>query len=259
MKFRVKILLLILLTLICVIGTFLFDPVPQNPSFHKFSDRNQILGIPNGLNVLSNLPFIAVGIMGLLSLKRSAIIQSLAVIYFLLFTGIILIGLGSGWYHLSPDNNSLVYDRIPMTIVFMAFLSAVVAECIDVNAGVRLLFPLIVIGIASVLYWYYTESIGRGDLRLYGLVQFYPMVAIPAILLLFPSPANKRTWRLLPWILIWYAIAKIFEQFDFDIYDATGFVSGHSLKHIAAAVAAWYMVKVVRVKSKIPAKTHVNH
>jgi Alkaline phytoceramidase (aPHC). len=191
MKFRIKILLLILLTLICVIGTFLFDPVPQNPSFHKFSDRNEILGIPNTLNVLSNEPFIAIGIIGLLSLKKSAIIQSVSIIYYLLFTGIILIGVGSGWYHLSPDNNSLVYDRIPMTIVFMAFLSAVVAEFIDANAGVCLIFPLIVTGIASVLYWNYTESIGRGDLRLYGLVQFYPMVVIPAILLLFSSPGVR--------------------------------------------------------------------
>jgi hypothetical protein len=200
------------------------------------------MGVNNFLNVFSNLPFIIVGAIGLSYLSRSGVNRSIKIIYFILFSGIILTGLGSAYYHFNPNNDSLVYDRIPMTIVFMAFLSAVVAECINGRFGRLLLFPLVAIGISSVLWWNYTELQGNGDLRFYGFVQFYPMLIIPVILLMFPSPLNVKAWRSLLLVVGWYVIAKVLEKFDVEIYSLTGFLSGHSLKHLAAAVATWYMV-----------------
>jgi MFS family permease len=242
MKFSTKILLLGLLTITGLVITFLQSPIPQSTAYHAFADQTQFLGIANFLNVLTNLPFVAVGILGLRLLNRSGVKRPIAVIYGVLFTGILLIGFGSSYYHLDPNNSHLVWDRIPMTIVFMAFLTAVIAECISLQSGRLLLFPLVLVGIASVLWWNYTEETGRGDMRLYGFVQFYPMIVIPVILVLFPSPVNAKAWRSLMWVVIWYVFAKLFEHFDKEIYAATGFVSGHSLKHIAAAVATWYMV-----------------
>lgn len=244
MKLRTKYFLLGLLTVLSIVIVVLMKPVSQDPAFHLFADGNTIIGIPNFYNVLSNLPFLVVGILGLRLLPKSSAAKSIMMIYAVMFCCIILIGLGSAYYHYGPNNDRLVYDRIPMTIVFMAILSAVIAECIDAKAGTALLFPLVIIGISSVLWWHHTELAGHGDLRLYGFVQFYPMLAIPAILLIFPSEANNKTWPLLMWVVLWYVIAKVLEHFDKEIYAYTGFISGHSLKHIAAAVATWYMVKL---------------
>jgi hypothetical protein len=168
-------------------------------------------------------------------------------IYLVLFAGVVLAGLGSAYYHSHPDNDTLVWDRMPMTIVFMSFLCATMAELASWRLGVRLLVPLVALGMGSVLWWHYTETIGHGDLRLYFWVQFYPMLAIVLLLWWYYSPAVKRILPILLWIVVWYGIAKLFEQLDFPIYRLIG-VSGHSLKHLAAAVSTWYFVVLFRTK-----------
>jgi hypothetical protein len=165
--------------------------------------------------------------------------------YALLFIGVLLTGLGSAYYHWNPNNDTLVWDRIPMTIVFMSLLAATVAELISRPAGIRLLVPLVAIGVGSVLWWHYTEMQGHGDLRLYFWVQYYPMLALPLILWLFYTPTANPILRCLVWVVVWYVIAKIFEQLDYPIYRAIG-ISGHTLKHLAAAVSTGYFVILFR-------------
>lgn len=140
------------------------------------------------------------------------------------------------------------FDRIPMTLVFMSFLSATISECINIRAGKYLLFPLLIAGITSVLWWHHTESVGRGDLRFYGFAQFYPIIFAPLIYLFFRSSIYKKGFYSLVMAIGWYAIAKVFEHFDKDIYSFTGFISGHSVKHLAAAVATWFLVKMFAKK-----------
>jgi Ceramidase len=248
MKKGAKFLLLGLCTLIAIIIGVMLNPLPQDPSYHLFADQRTIAGIPNFLNVLSNIPFLFVGIVGLSKLRKSNAAAPINRMYAILFVGIFLTGIGSAYYHYAPDNNTLVYDRIPMTIVFMAFLSATIAAWIDVKAGTRLMIPLLMLGVASVLYWQHTELNRAGDLRLYGFVQFYPMLIIPFIFLLFTSEENNKGLKLLIWVIAWYGAAKIFEIFDVAVYHGTGFISGHSLKHIAAAMATWYIVKFFEKK-----------
>src|ERR1044072_5866776 len=125
MQFRTKVILLVIITLIAIITVALIKPQPQDLAYHNFADNVTWMGIHNFLNVLSNLPFLFVGAIGISYLGRSSANSAIRVIYFTLFTGIILPGLGSAYYHFNPNNNSLVFDRIPMTIVFMGFLSAV--------------------------------------------------------------------------------------------------------------------------------------
>jgi hypothetical protein len=247
-----KSLLLLTTTLVTLLLIFCIPPIAQAPSFHNFVDTRSFEGIPNAGNILSNIPFIVIGIFGLTLLSRSSASSAIRVIYGTLFIGVILTGLGSAFYHWHPDNSRLVWDRIPMTIVFMSFLPATIAELVSRPAGVRLLLPLIALGIGSVLWWHYTETIGRGDLRLYFWVQFYPMLAIPMLLLLYYSPTIKRIIPSLLWIVFWYAIAKIFEQLDQAIYRAIG-VSGHTLKHLAAAVSTGYFVRVYSIKYRVRA------
>lgn len=246
MQSRHRLYLLGLMTVLAVAGVYAIPHIPQSVTYHNFCDTRTLAGIRNFANVISNLPFVIVGLIGLLSVKRSVAPRNIAVIYISLFAGIILTGFGSAYYHGYPDNNTLVFDRLPMTIVFMSLLAAVAGESIDTRIGALTLAPLLLTGIASVLWWHYTERAGAGDLRLYVLVQYYPMILIPAIFILFPPPAGQKAWLPLLYAAAWYAIAKVFEQFDCNIYSTLGFVSGHSLKHLAAAISTWFLVKRFR-------------
>jgi hypothetical protein len=247
-----KRMLLSVITVCTLIPVFLAAPIAQSPSFHLFADNRWLWGIPNFGNVVSNLPFLTIGFYGLVIVMRAAVPGAIRWTYLLLFLGVVLTGLGSAYYHWHPDNNTLVWDRIPMTIVFMSFLSATVAELISRPLGVRLLLPLVAVGVGSVLWWHYTETLGRGDLRLYYWVQFYPMLAIPLLLWLYYSPIVKTIFPSLIWIVVWYVIAKVFEQLDYPIYHALG-ISGHSLKHLAAAVSTGYFVRLFRLQYRRPA------
>jgi ceramidase len=202
-------------------------------------------GIPNFGNVASNLPFLIVALVGLVTVTKAAVPPAIRATYALLFVGVLLTGLGSAYYHWNPNNDTLVWDRIPMTIVFMSLLAATVAELISRPVGIRLLLPLVALGAGSVLWWHYTETQGHGDLRLYFWVQYYPMLAIPLILWFFYQPAAINILPCLIWVVIWYIIAKVFEQLDYPIYRADG-VSGHTLKHLAAAVSTWYFISLFR-------------
>lgn len=238
-----KKLLILTLTILTIIFLFLFPPIAQPLSFHHFADNRSFWGIQNFGNVASNLPFIFVGSYGLLLVRRAPTLLAIRIIYNFLFTGVILTGLGSAYYHCNPNNDTLLWDRIPMTIVFMSLLSATFFELVDRPLGARLLFPLVAVGIASVIWWHFTESIGKGDLRPYFWVQFYPMLAIPLLFVLFYRPSLLVVVRCLAWVIIWYVIAKVFEQLDYPIYVEIG-VGGHTLKHLAASVSTWYFVLI---------------
>jgi len=262
MTFRVKILLLSSLTIAAIAVLSLLHPIPQDPSYHQFADDRSLWNIPDFANVVSNFLFLLVGIRGLFLLAKTKVSAGIRLIYGVLFSGILLTALGSAWYHLHPDNDRLVYDRLPMTLVFMALLSATISERIYKRLGIGLLGPLLALGAGSVVWWHYTESIGSGDLRLYVFVQYFPILLIPSILLLFPAtavsqattttgtpatPGNKEV-RSLVWAVIWYIIAKLFDLCDRPIFALSGWVSGHTLKHIAAAIATWYLVLMFRQK-----------
>jgi hypothetical protein len=133
-----------------------------------------------------------------------------------------------------------------MSIAFMAFCSAIVADRIDAKAGNVWLLPMLIgAGLVSLWHWSWTESLGRGDLRFYGFVQFYPMIAIPAVCLLFPEH-RYLSGRCIALVAGWYALSKLLEHFDravFDLLDHS--VSGHTLKHLAAAAATFVVLRVL--------------
>ena len=227
--------------------------ISQPPAYHNFADQRPLFGIPHALNVLSNVPFLFVGLAGLLFIWRqppypsgrhfvSAAERRPWQIFFL---GVALTCCGSAWYHLAPDNARLVWDRLPMTLGFMSLCAAMIVERIDLRAGLWLLGPLLLAGLGSVLYWHWTELSGAGDLRPYVVVQFFPLLAIPLMLLLFPA---RYTGTAEIWIaLLWYGLAKLLEELDGHIYGLTGqTLSGHSLKHLAAAASAWWLLRMLR-------------
>lgn len=212
----------------------LSSPIAQDPAYHLFADQRTLLAIPNFWNVISNLPFIVVGALGLhLALQNKQ--EPLRIAWLAFFAGIFLTAFGSGYYHLDPDNESLAWDRLTMTIGFMSFVAIVIGEYLSVDWGRRLLVPLLIVGAGSVLYWTHTESLGAGDLRPYALVQFLPMLLVPIIVI-----ARRSHSDLGPYIasmIAVYVAAKVPEHYDAQFLGAGNLFSGHSLKHILSALA----------------------
>ncbi len=225
--------------------------IPQSQAYHHFADRRALLGLPNCFDVLSNAVFLVVGLVGLRFLFRSGASGAANAFtcrserwpYVVFFLGVTLTAFGSAYYHLAPDNWRLLWDRLPMAVGFMAFLAAMIAERISVKAGLRLLTPLVGIGLASVVYWEWSEQRGAGDLRLYGLVQFYPLVAIILLFALFP-PRYTGGAKLLA-VAGLYGLAKVFEWLDAQVFAVTRVLSGHTLKHLCAGLAVYFILDML--------------
>lgn len=226
------------------------DPIPQSASYHAFADQRTMGGIPHLLNVVSNLPFLVIGGVGLYNLlvrRKSRFHHEWertpwAVIH----ASILLTGIGSCYYHAAPEDLTLFWDRLPLTLTFSAFLGLMILDCISATWGRRLFFPLLAAGAGSLLYWRWGASFGRGDLRWYGLLQGWAMTGVPLIFLLFPSRYTGT--RDLAIIVLLYGIAKGCEFLDAPIFAAGQIVSGHTLKHLAAGLAAWRIVRMLETR-----------
>ena len=223
-----------------LLALLLLPPIPQDQGYHQFADKRTLLGVPNFWNVVSNIPFIAIGAMGLRQFHRDPAI-------IMLFLGILLTGFGSSYYHLDPNDRTLFWDRLPMAIGFMAILAVTVEERVDARAGAVLLWPLIAIGVLSLLLWRWT-----GDLRLYVWVQFFPCVALPLLFLVLPPKYSGTFYWLIAAAL--YALAKLFELYDRAIYSAGSILSGHTLKHLAAAAACVAILRYFQKRQPIAAQ-----
>jgi hypothetical protein len=242
---------LIGLALCAIIGVFFLQPISQDPSFHKFADARTVLTIPNFYNVISNLPFLVLGGAGLHVFFRNNKLSPSSFATLTLFVGVTGIGIGSAYYHLNPSNATLVWDRIPMTITFMSFFAIIISNYINGRWSLILLLSMLTIGVLSVVIWYYGELNGHGDLRLYLLVQFFPMLAIPLVVFIYPTPRIVRIEIIATVIL--YAIAKFFENRDAAIFNSWEILSGHTIKHLFAAAAVFYILQIVKRKND----THV--
>ena len=253
MMSRNQSLQLLLALLALFIGVLLWmEPIPQPQAYHRFADTRGLFGIPNFLDIGTNAAFLLVGAYALIQLlrRRQRIFRKTedARPYLAFFLSIFVVSFGSGWYHIEPTNDSLLWDRIPIATAFMSLTAAMVADRIDARAGNGwLLAVLLIVGIASLIYWNWSESLGRGDLRFYGLVKFYPILALPLIVWLFPKH-HYFSGGYLAWIFAWHTLALVFEKFDHEIFELTGeLASGHSLKHLAAGAACWLVYRMLCV------------
>lgn len=217
-------------------------PVPQDPHYHLFADGRHLYGVSNFWNVATNAPFLLFGGWGLVVLyRRRRATLPMRAAYTTFFVGASAVAFGSAHYHLAPSDATLAWDRLPMTVAFMGFFAAIVGRHIRVSLGTRALLPLLLVGLGSVLWWRIS-----GDLRAYLIVQFLPILLVPAILLLYPvrSVATRCFWA----VLGLYTLAKVLETYDVAVYRAVG-ISGHSLKHLAAALGVGCVALALRAKS----------
>lgn len=224
-----------------VLALFLLPPIAQDSAYHNFADQRTFWGTPNFWNVVSNVPFLLVAIWGLRALRPQSAFQQNweRTSYCLLLTGVAFVAFGSAYYHLSPNDSTIFWDRLPMTIAFMSLFATTIGERISMKAGRLLLFPLIAAGGVSVLYWRFS-----GDLRPYVLVQFLPLLALPLMVILLPPRYTGSVGILC--MIGFYTLAKIFELFDRQI-GAILPTGGHPWKHIAGALAIlWYVNAITR-------------
>jgi len=216
------------------------EPFGQNPNYHDFADQRVILGVPNFLDVTSNILFLFVGAAGVVFClaERKG---SLRIAWLTFFLGVAIVSVGSAYYHVNPNNDTLVWDRLPMTIGFMGVFAALLGEYASVRLGKSLLLPAVLLGFFSVLYWHWFD-----DLRLYYWIQLIPLLTVPIVMILFRCRYTHQ-WILLV-ALAFYVLAKISEAYDGEVFAFTqNLFSGHTLKHLLAAlscVAVLIMLKL---------------
>jgi hypothetical protein len=216
-------------------------PIERTTYTVSFADQRAVFGVPHFFNIVSNLPFAIVGAIGLAGLGRrpAELRPALAVLY----AGIFLTAFGSAYHHLAPSFDRLLWDRLPMTLAFAGVLAAALADRVDVRAAGPWLAPIVAAAMASAIYWHAT-----GQLRPYVFVQGYPMIAVPAMLLLYPR--RHLDGRHFFAAVAVYGLAKICERHDAEIFELGNLVSGHTLKHLVAGWATWHLVAMATPRSR---------
>jgi hypothetical protein len=253
----VRLALFGIFSLLAVLFLVLVRPFPQPTDYHDFADQRPWWGVPHAANVLSNVPFIVVGLLGIGLLVRPSVWRSRAVFpapwerwaYLLLFAAVTVTGFGSTYYHLQPNNATLFWDRLPLAVVFMTFFALILADRVSDRLGMWLWPLLVAAGVIVMVHWEWTEQQGAGDMRYCVLVQALPLLMIPVLVLTLQG-------RTLPTadvvaILGWYVLAKVLEFLDGTVYTANGVVSGHTLKHLVAALGALWMVLVLARRVRV--------
>jgi len=238
-KPNLPVLVFFSLMVISLGGLLLLPPISQDQTYHQFADQRTLFGIPNFWNVVSNLPFLAVGAAGLRRFRQ----DPATVVFFL---GVFLTGIGSSYYHWDPNDSTLFWDRLPMTLSFAAILALVVAERVSSRAGDILLWPALAVGVFSLLLWRWTD-----DLRLYFWVQFFPALAVISLFLVCPPKYTGTQYWIGAGAL--YALAKLFEFTDKPVYSAGGLLSGHTLKHLAAAASCFAILRYFQIRQPVAA------
>lgn len=225
----------------------LVPPIRQPEAYHAFHDARPLLGIANFWNVASNLPFLVIGLLGLrwLAARPTNLAPELRPAYAVVFAGLGFTALGSVYYHWAPTTATLFWDRLPIAVSFMALYAALLTERTSLRWAPALLCPFALFGAAGAIFWHLT-----GDLRLYAFAQFFPVLTIPLILWLFPA-AYTRGADLMAGVGF-YAVAKLCEDMDGAIYHGLGeLISGHTLKHLAAALGAFWIYRMLRLRARI--------
>lgn len=253
MKMHRQLWILAGISVLVVAAATILPSIPQPADYHQFADQRSFLGIPNFNDVISNLSFLLSGSAGLVFLGRvyRAPAQTIfcdikeCVPYGVLFFSVAAAAFGSMYYHWAPDTDHLLWDRLPIVIGIAALLSATLVDRISPAVGLWTLPLLVVLAVLSVLYWYWTELQGTGNLNFYIVMQFYSILLIVWISLRFPSryTCGNDVYQ----VIALYVVAKVAEMLDRAIYVWTsGWVSGHTLKHLIAAYAAYRIVQILQ-------------
>jgi hypothetical protein len=235
---KTRTVLLFGVTVSAIALAVLLPAIPQPLAYHDFADKRELYGVANFFDVASNLVFALSGLAGLVLVLRPRTCferPSERVPYLVFAVGVLLTGAGSCYYHLEPDNETLFWDRLPMTVSFMSLIAAQIVDRVDLRAGMKALAPMLIVGVASVMYWIVTERQGRGNVGPYAVLQAYSVIML--LQLAVTHTSRYTHGNAIYAVFAGYVLAKGLEHFDREIYTLTGTVSGHTLKHVAAGLA----------------------
>ena len=241
--------LLLLPACAVALAVALLPPFPQPQEYHRFADARAWFGVPNSLDVVSNFAFFAVAIAGLSAVLRPAADRAGRLPYALFFLALAATAFGSAWYHLAPDNARLFWDRLPISICFAALLSAVVAERLGLKAWLLLFALLMATGAGTVWYWLWSETRGIGNVLPYFAFQLYVLLAILLLMHFYP-PRYSRSGDIYRVVML-YGAALAAELLDRYIFSLGEIISGHTLKHLLAALATYQLVRMLRLRTHI--------
>jgi len=226
----------LLLACLALVATALVGPaLPQPPQHHDFADQRALWGLPYAVDVLTNLPFAVAGLLGgwlLWRVPSGGISNMQRAMAMLFFAGLALTAAGSTWYHLRPDDAGLAIDRFAMAVAFAGLLGLAAAGRVSERAGAALGVAVLLLAPAAVQAWAVT-----GNVLPWAMVQFGGI----ALALWFACLRSVHGALSVHWfaVLVAYGVAKVLEVNDHAIYELTGqWLSGHSAKHVVAALAA---------------------
>ena len=221
----------------------LAPPELQDEAYHDFAPT-ALFGVADFGIVASNGAFLVVGLWGLWRVAGRRLAPwpfgspGEHWPYLIFFLGVVLIAFGSGYYHAGPTTETLLWDRLAMTVAFMALLAAFIADRIHLGVAVAVILPLLlVLGALSMAAWWVTD-----DLRLYRVVQALPMLLIWIICLLFPGRMTRIKYA--AWMAFWFGLATFCDLFDKTIHGWIGF-GGHAIKHTLAAIACFTILAML--------------
>lgn len=226
--------------------------LPQDPAYHDFADtRNGPGGISGAGDILTNLAILAAGLSGLALRSGMHVAPEARTAVNVLIAATLLTAFGSVYYHLAPANATLIWDRLPISVVLMSLLALVMADRVHPLFAREALWPFIGLGIASVVLWSVSEAMGQEDLLLYLIVRVGAGAAIVFLLILRPPRHTGTVW-LVAAISCEVAMA-ILERFDHQVFRLTGgLASGHNLKHVLAGIALAFVFWWLRVRKTLP-------
>ncbi|HET9283791.1 MAG TPA: alkaline phytoceramidase [Candidatus Angelobacter sp.] len=245
MKAATRLLIIVGVCVAAYAVVAMLAPISQPQSYHNFADQRTIFGVAHAMDVLSNLAFLVAGLPGLWFVLRAGKTLDTGTrwAFAILFFGLILTSAGSAYYHLDPDNQRLVFDRLPMIIAMAGCVGAIVADRFG-GASAWGITALLAIGLWTVHHWSVTEELGQGDLRWYALYQ--GLIILVGVLLLVLFPSRNAATPAFVLAVVGNIAAKVFELLDKPIYSLGGIVSGHTLKHLSAGLAFLPLVFLIR-------------
>ena len=197
------------------------DKILLPQSYHNFSDKRTILGIPNGFNVLSNFAILIPAIISYRNENNS------------LFIHLFLLAIASSYYHLNPSDETIFWD-----LLMIATTSMIIFNMINENKNEGFFY---LFGILSVIYWKMT-----GDLRLYLLI----LICVP-LYIIFKYYKNITLRKYIIIFIITFILARLFEHSDNFTYQLTNQqISGHTLKHIIGSIGIVSIVQLLEKTNK---------
>jgi hypothetical protein len=233
----------LLLTLLLLAAFLAYGPMPQPQAYHQFADTRPLFGVPNAGDVLSNAGFALVGLWGLIRLwplRRNAQLAAGWPGWCLFLVALVLTAVGSGYYHLDPENARLFWDRVPIALACAGLLAGARAECGHSMHAMRDTGLLAAAAVLTVLWWKITDRTGHGDLRFYLLLQLLTLTLIPLWQTIHHAPRAARI--AFGAAVTLYVVAKVAEMNDHALFAALGWASGHTVKHLLSVLAAALLV-----------------